>query len=454
MPKMKDIEKQSNYNAITQGTIWKQLLLFFFPIFLGSLFQQLYNTVDAIIVGQVLGKEALAAVGGGTGTIINLVIGFFTGLSSGATVIISQYYGSENNKKISLAIHNAAAIALWGGIAISIIGFFTAEPLLRLIGTTDDILPMAVNYLKIYYAGGVILVMYNIGSGIFRAFGDSKSPFFFLLAGCITNIVLDILLVGIFKMGVEGAAFATVFSQFVSLLCVIIKLRKRKDACRLYISKIKFESHMLTKTISIGLPAGIQSVLYGISNMIVQGHINGFGTNTAAAWAAYGKIDSLFWMIINSFGIAITTFAGQNYGAGLMDRAKKGVRQCLIMAFASSFLVEGIFLIAGPYAFRLFVSDRDVIDVGMLILRNIAPFFFCYVCVEILSGAVRGAGRTVFTTFATVFGICGFRVAYLAIVPKFNNSIPVVVACYALSWTITSIILIIYYRKADVFKLQ
>ncbi len=444
--------KSQNYNGITQGTIWKQLLLFFFPILLGSLFQQLYNTVDAVLVGQILGKEALAAVGGGTATAINLIIGFFVGLSSGATVIISQYFGANDENKVSLAIHNAAAISLWGGILISVAGYFTSEPLLRIMGTPDSIFSMSLDYMKIYFGGSIFLVMYNMGSGVFRAFGDSRRPFYFLIAGSIANIILDLLFVGVFHMGVKGAAYATVISQAVSLFFVVYCLRKKTDCCLLEYNKIRFDKMMLKKTFAIGMPAAFQSVLYSVSNMIVQSYVNGFGTDTAAAWAAYGKIDTVNWLVINSFGIAITTFVGQNYGAGLMDRAKKGVRKCLEMSFASIAAVEILFLTAGRYGLMLFVTDENVLSIGMQLINSISPFYVCYVCVEILSGAIRGTGRTVFTTLSTVFGICGFRMAYLAIAPRYFHTIPSVMACYGLSWTLTSVLLIIYYAKAKLFK--
>ena len=219
-----------NSNGITEGVIWKQILSFFFPILLGTFFQQLYNTADAVIVGQFLGKEALAAVGGGTGTAINLLIGFFTGLSSGATVVISQHYGAKNEKRKKKAIHTAIALALVGGLIISVAGYIFTVPLLEAIGTPDDVLPLAIRYMHIYFLGGIPVVMYNMGAGIFRAMGDSKSPFYFLLASCLTNIVLDILFVGVFHTGVEGAAIATVISQLLSMVLIFITLMRRKDS--------------------------------------------------------------------------------------------------------------------------------------------------------------------------------------------------------------------------------
>ncbi|HAN41827.1 MAG TPA: MATE family efflux transporter, partial [Sphaerochaeta sp.] len=242
-------------HGITEGVIWKQILKFFFPILLGTLFQTLYNTADAIIVGKLLGKEALAAVGGGTATAINLVIGFFTGVASGATVIISHYYGARNEDLVHKSIHNAWAIAIWGGLIISVVGYFTSDPLLIVTKTPEDIFPLASQYMHIYFAGSIIVVMYNIGAGIFRAFGDSKRPLYFLIVGCLSNIALDFLFVGAFRMGVAGAAYATVLAQLISLVMVMVSLKRRDDACKLVFRDIKFNRIMLKKTLVIGLPA-------------------------------------------------------------------------------------------------------------------------------------------------------------------------------------------------------
>lgn len=449
---MSDINTNENYNGITEGVIWKQILSFFFPILFGTLFQQLYNTVDAVVVGRILGKEALAAVGGGTGTAINLIIGFFTGLSSGATVIISQCFGAKDEQNVKKAIHNACAIALWGGIVISVLGYFTSGALLRAIDTPADVYDLALSYMKIYFGGGVVVVMYNIGAGIFRAFGDSRRPLYFLIAGCVVNIFLDILFVSVLKTGVEGAAYATVISQLISLVLVVFCLRRRTDCCKLIYKDVRFDSVMLKKTVSIGFPAGLQSVLYTISNLIIAANINAFGTDTAAAWAAYGKIDCIFWMIISAFGIAITTFVGQNFGAGKIERAKKGIRVCIFMAAVATVLVEAAFVLFGRQFYRLFASDEQVIEVGMQVLMSIAPYFFTYILVEVLSGAIRGVGKTLIPTLITLIGICGFRIIWLQIVPRFTSSLSFVVFCYPISWTLASILFVIYYYKGKIFK--
>ncbi len=444
-------KKQHNYNGITEGVIWKQLLSFFFPIFFGTFFQMLYNTVDAIIVGQALGKEALAAVGGGTSTMINLIIGFFTGVSSGATVVISQYYGAKDGSKTKKSVHTAVTLALIAGILISIIGYACTKPLLHLISTPEDIMPLAETYLHIYFAGALSIVAYNMGAGIFRALGDSKHPLYFLIAGAVTNTVLDIVFIVILKKGVMGAALATVISQIISASLTLLWLGRRKDAAKLSIKDLCLDRTILQNMLRIGIPAGIQSIMYNISNMLVQTRVNGFGTDTAAAWAAYGKLDFIFWMMVNSFGISATTFVGQNYGAGKIDRAKKGVRTCLFMTAGATLLMTSIYLTLGKYGFMLFVSDANVIDVGMRILRTIAPTFITYTAIEILSGASRGAGKAIIPTLFTVIGICGLRVIWLNI-PFLMESIERVMICYPVSWTIVSILFVIYYNTGDIYS--
>ena len=438
-------------NSITEGVIWKQLLRFFIPILLGTFFQQLYNTVDAVVVGQFLGKQALAAVGGGTGTVINLLIGFFTGLSAGATVVISQHFGARDDEKISKSIHTAFALSIAGAIAITAIGLLTSEMLLVAIGTPDDILPLAIRYINIYFAGSVFVVVYNMGAGVFRAIGDSRSPFLFLMAGCVSNIVLDLLFVGGFGMGVEGAAYATVISQAVSVLLVVITLRRKKDATRLEFRLIRFDLPLLRNMLIIGIPAGIQSIMYTISNLIIQASINSFGTDTAAAWAAYSKLDQCYWMIVNAFGLAITTFVGQNFGAGRIDRARKGVKVCLAMASGTTIFLTAIYLLYGNYGLLLFTTDRAVIDIGVDIIMQIAPWFISFVPIELLSGAIRGAGKSFVPTVILIFGVCVLRIIWILIVPFIMPTLFGVLASYPITWVISALLFLIYYAKGDIY---
>lgn len=441
---------ETKVNGITEGRISSQLLLFFFPILFGTFFQQLYNTVDAIVVGQYLGTEALAAVGGGTGTAINLLIGFFTGLSSGATVIISQYYGAKDYKDTSKAIHTAIMIALIGGVLILAIGILFTRPILELIGTPDDVIDLAESYMRIYFLGSIFNTVYNMGAGIFRALGDSKKPLYFLIVSCLVNIVLDILLVGFTDLGVAGAAWATIFSQAASAVLVLIYLRKLDEDIKLKLRELKIDPMILKGTMRIGLPAGIQSVLYTISNLIIQANVNSFGTATAAAWAAYGKLDAVFWMAINAFGIAATTFVGQNYGARLYDRVRSGVKISLWMGGVMTILISGLFLLLQDKGLMLFTTDQEVLSIGVEILLILVPTWITYMPIEILSGVMRGCGKTLIPTIITVVGICVLRALWLEIVPAINHTLLSVFFCYPLSWVITSAAIIIYYFFGDV----
>ncbi|HWT27572.1 MAG TPA: MATE family efflux transporter, partial [Mobilitalea sp.] len=342
-------QKREVKNSITDGIIWKQLLIFFFPLLFGTFFQQLYTTVDAIVVGKVVGKEALSAVGGTTGTLINLFVGFFIGISTGATVTISQYYGGKQEKEVSKAVHSAIALAIVGGVIIMLIGIIGAPVALQWMDTPEDIMPYSLIFIRIYFGGMIANLIYNMGAGILRAIGDSKRPLYFLMASCIVNIILDIVFVIWFRWGVAGAAMATVISQFFSAGLVCLVLIRTNECYKLEIRKIRFHMEMLRKIVHIGLPAGFQSLMYSVSNVIIQSSMNGFGTDSIAAWTAYGKIDSIFWMTISSFGISITTFVGQNFGAGKSDRVRKGVKVCFIMAMSVAVSLSIILYLYGSY---------------------------------------------------------------------------------------------------------
>ncbi|MGI5958557.1 MAG: MATE family efflux transporter [Massiliimalia sp.] len=434
-------------NGITEGVIWKQLLVFFFPILLGTFFQQLYNTVDAIIVGQFVGKEALAAVGGPTGTLINLLVGFFVGLSSGATVIISQYYGAGKPDETSKAVHTATALSLAGGAVIMAIGLIFSPLALKAMGTPDDIMNYSVIYIRVYFCGMIPNLIYNMGSGILRAVGDSKRPLYFLIVCCIVNVVLDLLFVLVFKLGVLGAALATILSQLISAILVLVTLIRSVSMFQLNIREIRFTGSILKSIIQIGIPAGLQSIMYSMSNIIIQASINQFGTDTIAAWTAYSKIDGLFWMIMGAFGIAITTFTGQNFGAKKIDRVRKSVVVCLGMAFGTALGLSGILLLSGQYIYGLFTQDAAVLKIGMDILHTLVPFYFTYVCIEIFSGAVRGAGDSLIPTIITCVGVCALRVIWILAVEAFRPTLTMVIISYPISWSLTSLCFVGYYLQ-------
>lgn len=432
-------------NKITEGVIWKQLLFFFFPLLFGTFFQQLYNTVDAVVVGRFVGKEALAAVGGASAMIINIFVGFFVGISSGATVSISQFFGGGRKKEVCDAIHTSIALSIVAGIVIAALGLIFSPAALNWMHTPEETMADSVLYIRIYFCGMIGNLIYNIGSGILRAMGDSKRPLYFLIASCVVNVVLDVLLVVVAKMGVAGVAIATILSQTFSAALVIMALFKLPEEFRLNWKGIRFHSWVLKKIIIIGLPAGFQSLMYSLSNAIIQTSINSFGTSTVAAWTAYSKIDSLFWMAVSALGISITTFVGQNYGAGLYKRVRKGVRQCLLITVVFTLIISVIIIPFGEILYQLFTKDPEVISIGMAMLRFLVPAYMTYICIEIYSGALRGMGSSLAPMLITSSGICGLRVLWLfTVVPKWNN-LKTVMMSYPLTWTLTSFLFLVYY---------
>lgn len=432
-------------NQITEGVIWKQLLFFFFPILLGTLFQQLYNTADTVVVGRFVGTQALAAVGGSTGQIVNLVVNFFVGLASGATVIIARYYGARDRIKLNNALHTAIALSIVGGIVTGIAGILLTPSLLKMMNTPADVIEGSTMYLRIYFAGIIFVFVYNIGSGILRAVGDSKRPLYFLIVCCFLNIFLDILFVVYLKLGVKGAAFATVISQAVSALLVILSLTKSVDIYRLRPNKIRFYKSLLIAIITIGLPAGLQSVMYGISNIIIQTSLNSLGTETVAAHTAFAKIDAIYWMISGAFSVSIITFIGQNYGARKFDRMKKSIKVCLLMDLIASLLLTTVMLLAGPYLLRLFTSDQEVIEIGMQIIHIIAPSYALFIFIEILSSSLRGMGNVVVPMLMTCGGVCVLRILWIFIFVRTHLSVTTILMSYPISWGFTAVLFIIYF---------
>ena len=432
---------------MTQGSPLRLILAFAVPLMLGSLFQQFYNLADTIIVGRFVGVEALAAVGGSTSMLTNLLVGFFVGLSSGATVIIAQFYGAGRGQRVSEAVHTAIAFSLLCGILMTVGGLLFSDTALRLMGTPEDIMDNASGYLHIYFVGITANLLYNMGAGILRAIGDSKRPFYFLVISCFTNIALDLLFVVGLRMGVRGAAVATILSQVVSACLVLGTLMRADGSYRFEIRKTRITPVILVRIIRIGFPAGLQSVMYSFSNLVIQSSVNALGTDTVAAWAAYGKIDSTYWMIINALGISITTFVGQNYGAGRLDRVKRSVYVCLGI---SCIITVG--LSTGGYIYLLFTTDAEVIAIGMKILHFLVPAFVTYLCIEIYSGALRGVGDCWIPMIMTALGVCVLRVVWILIAVPIRPDILTVVFSYPLTWTITTVLFNIYYYFFSALK--
>ena len=437
--------KKTQVNGITEGSIFGQLLLFFFPILFGTFFQQLYNTADAVGVGRFVGKQALAAGGGTTSTLINLMVGFFVGLSSGATVVISQYYGAKKADKVHWAVHTSVAFSLIGGICFMVIGLVGARWALTAMHTPEDVMDHAVTYIRIYFLGMIPNLLYNMGAGILRAVGDSKRPLYFLIGSCFVNIVLDVLLVAGFHMGVGGAALATISSQLFSAIMVIWCLTHTEDMYKVEWKKVKIDGRMLQRIVRIGIPAGMQSVMYNISNIIIQAGVNNLGTDNVTAWATYGKVDGLYWMMINALGISVTTFVGQNFGARRMDRVRKGAGACMAIGVILTAAVSIGLYFWGYLFVELFTADQQVQQISMDLIRFMAPTYITYITIEILSGTLRGVGDAWMPLIITGIGVCLVRVLWIICAMPHFQSILAAAFCYPLTWTLSSIAFVVYY---------
>lgn len=440
-------------NAITQNTIWSELLKYFFPILLGTFFQQLYNMVDAAIVGYFVGDVGLAAVGGTSMSIINLFLGFFVGIGSGATVVVAQHYGAKDPEGTSRAVHTVVALSLAAGATLTVVGtLLSRQMLVGIMNTPEEVLGPSTLFLRVYFLGIESVLMFNIGSGILRAVGDSFRPLIYLAIGSAINIGMDFLLVVGLRLGVMGAALATLTAQTCAAALLIIRLMRVKDCYRLHVKKIGFDREVLKDAFRIGLPSGFQSTMYGISNLLIQSGVNTFGEQIMAAWAAYGKIDSMFWMIINAFGISVTTFVSQNFGARKMDRVKKSVRTAYLMAMGSALMLSAVVsAFAGPFL-SIFTPDQNVVRIGASLIREITPLYFTYVSIEILSGALRGMGESLIPMIMTVVGICVLRLVWLyAVFPHFGTMESLVFG-YPVTWAATSLMFIFYYLRGGWLK--
>ena len=436
---------------ITEGVIWKQLLFFFFPILLGTFFQQMYNTVDTIIVGRFVGTQALAAVGS-TGALISLLNGFFVGLSSGATVLVSQFFGAEDLPGIRKALHTGIGLALVLGLIISFLGLCFGPLVLKLMKTPADCLNNAVVYGRIYFSGAVFSMIYNMGAGILRAMGDSRRPMFFLIITCFVNIFLDIFCVVVLKMGVAGAALATVLSQAISAVLVILVLLKLPEDYVLQPSRVRIHPPLLRRILQVGVPAGLQFVTFDLANLLIQSGINSFGSATIAAFTAYAKADMLTWMLSGALGVAITTFVGQNYGARKYDRIHKSVRICLGMGVVLIGASSTVIILFRHVILGVFSTDPEVIRLGAWLMLWVVPFNAFFVPVEVCAGAMRGAGCSALPTAITGICACAFRVLWLFTVVSRFHTLEVLMMCYPISWILADITFLITYRRGRWLK--
>ena len=437
-------------NNLTEGKIWKVMLNFVLPIFLGTLFQSLYSTIDAIIVGRFAGKEALAAIE----SVLNfhrLPVSFFVGLSSGATIIISQYFGAKKKEEVSKASHTAILFAIVGGLLLSVLSCVLSPFFIKLIKVPNEIFYQAQIYTIICFSGIVFSMVYNIGSGILRALGDSKTPFYILILSNILNIILDLILVVVFNLGVIGVGFATLISQIASAILIFIILLRTKLDCKIYINRIRFYKKYLKEIFRLGLPIGIQSIIYPIANTTIQSNINIFGVSSIAAWAVCGKLDFLIWAVSEAFSIAISTFVAQNYGAKKHKRARIGIVVALFMAMIAIFIISFILYIWNKPLAHFLINDKNIVELTSQIIHLLAPLYFIYVIGDVLSGAIRGIGDTFNPMIINIFGICIIRLLWIFFIVPLNPTFFMVLYSFIVSWIITTIMYItyiIYKRKS------
>ena len=433
---------------ITQGVIWKQLLIFFFPILLGSFFQQMYNTVDTIIVGRFVGTQALAAVGA-TAALISLMNGFFIGLSTGATVLLSQFYGARNRQGVCDALHTGVALSLVLGALVTVLGLTAGPAILRLMNTPESCMENAVLYIRIYFSGAVASMLYNMGAGILRAMGDSRRPTLFLVIACGVNIVMDVVCVVVLKLGVAGAAIATVISQIFSAGLVAAALLRQPGDARLRVRRLRLKGELLRRILYVGVPAGLQFVTFDLANILIQSGINSFGDVAVAAWTAYIKTDSLTWMISGAFGVSVTTFVGQNFGAQKYRRIRQSVWICMGMSVALVGALSALVITFRTFILGIYTTDPAVIQLGAGIMLMIVPFNAVFMPVEVFAGAMRGTGYSVMPTVITCLCICVFRVVWIFTIVSRWHRIELLAVCYPVSWALAAVVFLITYLRGN-----
>ena len=438
--------KKSTTRDMTQGTIWKQLVVFSAPILLGNIFQQFYSTIDSVVVGNYVGANALGAVTSNMPA-INTLIGVFIGFSTGASVVISRHFGAKDEVRIRKSIHTSVVVSVIMGLFLAIIGLAISPALVKFMRTPKEIAPGAILYLRIYFAGVIGLCVYNIGSAILRAVGDSRRPLYFLIFSSALNIVLDLLFVVTFKMGVAGVAYATVLSEFISSILVLYVLFKSKDVYNLRLNEMKIDKPILKQIVTIGIPGAVQMAVTSFSNLFVQGYVNSFGAASTAGWGAYQRIDAFAMMPAMSIGLASTTYTGQNAGAGKYDRIRQGLRTSMIMGIGVTVLISITLFTFAPQAIGIFNKESDVLYFGTLYLRMITPFAFLICFTQMFSGVLRGVGDATAPMVIMLSSFVAFRQIYLFIATRITDSIYPVSVAFPVGWFVCTILLVIHYKR-------
>ena len=438
-------QRCSKQDLLINGSISKALIWFALPLLGSSFIQLLYNAVDLIFIGNYVGKSASAAVGSSS-LLLTCLVGFITGISVGAGVVVAQYYGARDYKNLQDSVHTAVTLAGIGGIILTVAGLFLAPFILQWLRVPQEIFELSVSYIRIYFISILPMVLYNMGSAVLRAYGDAKRPLIYLASGAILNVFLDWLFVVVFSWGVAGASWATTISQTLSAVLIIVHLFSTKREYRIYLKKLRIHKKQMIRIVKLGVPAGIQSSLLTISNMVVQFYINGFGQDAMAAFTAYFKVENFMYLPILAFGQAMTSFVGQNIGAGQLKRVKKGVKIGLLLGVSCTIAVSTIVLLSRYYLFRMFNSELEVIQCGIQILMITAPVYFIYVAIEVLSGTVRGAGASFIPMVISISNLCILRIVLLAIVVPLWTSVQAIAIVYPITWAATAFSLFIYYK--------
>lgn len=428
---------------MTEGNIWKLLIIFSIPLILGNLLQQMYNTADSIIVGNFVGSNGLAAVGSGT-ALINLIIAFSQGSAVGAGVIVSQNLGARDKQKTKLAVHTAMCIAIILGVILSAIGVIFSRDLLVWMKTPKSVLKDSVLYLQIYCGGLIFNVIYNMATGILNAAGNSKRPLIYLAIASVTNIILDLVFIKALKWGVKGAAIATDISQALSCVLAVGYLLRVNSDYKLIVKELKIHGNTAKQIIRVGLPTAIQNMVISFSNVLVQSSVNSYGATAMAGYAAYLKIDGFNILPVLSISMAVTTFTGQNVGAKKPDRIKKGMWNALIMGVVYTVIIGVVILLTSHTVLGLFTKDNEVITYGQLAMKYFCPFYFLLGILNILAGTVRGAGKGVPPMLILLFSMCIFRILWIKIALPFYSTIDGVFILYPISWFVGMVLMIIY----------
>lgn len=437
---------------MTEGSISRHILLFALPLLAGNLFQQLYNMVDTWVIGNFASNEAFSAVGT-VGPVINMLIGFFTGFSTGAGVVISQNFGAGRNDRVRDAVHTAMTLTFILSIIFTLLGVFMTPLMVRIMKTPAEVAPEQELYLRVYFAGFAGLLFYNMGAAILRAIGDSRRPFYFLVVCAVMNTVLDLVFVKNFGMGVFGVALATILSQAVSAILVIITLVRTDSCVKLSLRNLKISGDITKSIVKIGIPAAIQLSITAFSNVFVQSYINHFGADAMSGWTAYAKADQLMFLPMQSIALAATTFVGQNLGKGNEERARKGIWTALFCAFASTVVLMIPIIAFAPQITYFFNGKPEVVEYGTLLLRRLSPFYVLCCVNQVIGGALRGAGNSRAPMIIMLGSFVVFRQIYLFVVSNFicNEFMPIV-AGYPAGWFVCSTLALIYYLRTPLDK--